>query len=260
MLRHVPALIGLSLLALPLGAQDTRFERTMPSGDRLELSNINGTIRVTQGTSRKAEITVTKRVKSGDGNLVKAILEEGDGFVHVCTVYLNRDPNRSTCRGGNNNDSDKDRRFEHFDVQLDYVVVLPAGVKLDAESVNGDISIRGVDTPASVSTVNGKIDFDGVGAHRLETVNGSITGRFSSSGWSGDLALETVNGSIELSLPADFGADIRGQTVNGGIDFGEFPVTMRGKWGPKTFSGKIGSGGRSVSIETVNGSVKLLRR
>lgn len=260
MLQHATILLGLSIITLPMAAQDTHFERNMPAGDRLELSNINGSIRVTQGTGRRARITITKLVKSGNGDLVKAILEEGDGFVHVCTVYLNRDPNRSTCGGENSNDSRKDPRFKHFEVQLDYVVTLPAGVRLDAESVNGAITIRGVDTPATASTVNGAIRFDGVGAHRLETVNGDITGRFSSSSWEGALALETVNGSIDLSVPADFGADIRGETINGAIDLGEFPVTIRGKWGPKSFSGTIGKGGRRVTIETVNGSVRLRRR
>lgn len=260
MLPKAWTLLALSITALPLMAQDTQFDRTMPAGDRLELSNINGKISVTQGTGRRAEIVVTKTVRAGDGNLVKAILEEGNGYVRVCTIYLTRDPNRTTCAGSNSIDSRGDRRFERFDVRLDYEVRLPAGVRLQVESVNGSVTIRGVDTPASVSTVNGEIEFDGVGAHRLETVNGGIVGRFTGARWTGDLALETVNGSIDLSLPSDFGAEIRGQTVNGGIDFGEFPVTMKGKWGPKTFTGTIGDGGRRVTIETVNGSVRLRRR
>ncbi|HPF61465.1 MAG TPA: DUF4097 family beta strand repeat-containing protein [Gemmatimonadales bacterium] len=254
-------LLTLALVAgvAPLAAQDTRFTKEMRPGDRLELQNINGEIRVTQGTGRTAEIVVTKEVKAGDGSLVKAIMEEGTGYVRVCTVYLNRDPNRSTCRGENSGNWSSAGRVR-FEVNMHYEVRAPAGVRLEVESVNGNVVLRGIDTPATVETVNGAIDLDGVGAHRLETVNGRITGRFTSSSWSGDLDLETVNGSIELSLPGDFSAQIAGETVNGSIDFGEFPVTMRGKWGPKTFTGTIGEGGRRIRIETVNGSVTLRRR
>lgn len=243
----------------PLAAQETRFTREMRPGDRLELQNINGEIRVTQGTGRTATIVVTKEVKAGDGALVKAIMEEEQGVVRVCTIYLNRDPNRSTCRGENSGNWGANGR-NRLEVEMRYEVQAPAGVKLEVESVNGGVTLRGIDTPAAVETVNGAIDFDGVGAHRLETVNGRITGRFTSSNWSGNLDLQTVNGSIDLSLPGDFGAEIAGETVNGSIDFGEFPVTMKGKWGPKTFSGTIGNGGRRISIETVNGSVRLRRR
>lgn len=260
MLRHATTLLGLTIIALPLKAQETHFARTMSPGERLELSNLNGQIRVTQGTGRDFDLVATTVVKSGDPRLVKVILEEGQGFVRVCTIYLTRDPNRTSCRGGNSTDDGTNRRGERLDISIDYEVRAPAGVKLEVDNVNGGVVLRGLDTPATVETVNGGIAFDGVGAHRLSTVNGRITGRFTSSSWSGDLDLSTVNGAIDLTLPADFGAEIRGQTVNGGIDFGEFPVTMKGKWGPRTFTGTIGSGGRRVNIETVNGSVRLQRR
>jgi DUF4097 and DUF4098 domain-containing protein YvlB len=259
MMRRMLLTFAALAAVAPLGAQDTRFTREMRPGDRLELQNINGEIRVTQGTGRTADIVVTKEVKAGDGDLVKAIVEEGTGYVRVCTIYLNRDPNRSACRGENGGNWSSGGR-NRLDVSMHYEVHAPAGVKLEVESVNGNVVLRGIDTPATVESVNGGIEFDGVGAYRLETVNGRISGRFTSSTWTGDLDLSTVNGSIDLSLPGDFGAVIRGETVNGSIDFGEFPVTMKGKWGPKTFSGTIGAGGRQISIETVNGSVRLRRR
>lgn len=251
-------LSGLALMvcAAPLAAQGTRFTPDMRPGDRLEIENINGQVSVTQGTGRTAEIVVTKRVKAGNGDLVKAVMETGSGYVRVCTVYLNRDPDRSDCDGDNSVGRGRDR----FDVELNYTVRAPAGVRVAVETVNGDVVLRGLDTPARVETVNGGIDLEGVGAHQLETVNGRIVARFTGSAWQGDLDLETVNGTIDLSLPADFGAEIRGETVNGRLDFGQFPVTVRGKWGPKSFSGRIGTGGRRINIETVNGSVTITRR
>jgi DUF4097 and DUF4098 domain-containing protein YvlB len=253
-MRNLMMVGALALVVMPLQAQETRFSRQMDRGDRLEVENINGSVSVVQGTGRTVEIVVTKTVKSGNGDMVKAILEEGSGFVRVCTIYLNRDPNRTTCDGNNSNGGRRDG--EKFNIEMKYEVRLPSGVRVEAESVNGNVDIRGVDTPASAETVNGDIDFDGVGASSFETVNGEIRARFTSNQLDGGLSIETVNGSIELSFPAGLNADIEGEMLNGSVD-SDFPLTIEGKWGPKEFTGRIGNGGPRISIETVNGSIKL---
>jgi DUF4097 and DUF4098 domain-containing protein YvlB len=247
---------ALAAMAMPAGAQDYRFTKEMRAGDRLAVENINGQISVTQGTGRTMTVEVTKTVKAGNGDLVKAIMEESGGVVRVCTIYLNRDPNRSTCRGDNSNGSRNGR--ERLEVDMRYTVTVPAGVALDVESVNGGVTVRGVDTPGSVETVNGNIEFDGVGAHSLETVNGRIHANFTRPDWTGTVSLETVNGAVQLTLPTNVAAEIRGETVNGSIDVGNFQVTVSGRWGPKEFRGTLGGGGnRVINIETVNGSITL---
>ncbi len=257
-MRKLMLTTGLLVAALPLAAQDYRFTKEMRSGDRLAIENINGPITVTQGTGRTMSVMVTKTVKRGDGNLVKAIMEETGGTVRVCTIYLNRDPNRSTCRGDN---SVSQRRGDRFEVEMSYEVRVPSGVALEVESVNGNVSVRGVDTPASVETVNGTIDFDGAGAHNLETVNGRVTASFTRADWTGTVSIETVNGAVSLTLPSNLSAELRGETVNGAIDVGDFQVTVSGRWGPKEFRGTVGGGGsRVISIETVNGSITLKKQ
>jgi hypothetical protein len=44
--------------------------------------------------------------------------------------------------------------------------------------------------------------------------------------------------------------------VNGGVS-SDFPVTIEGKWGPKSFTAQIGRGGRRLNVETVNGGISL---
>ena len=104
--------------------------RTSAPAAGVEIENINGRIEVTRGAGRTADVTVTKTVKSGDGSMVKAISEETGNGLHVCTVYLNRDPNRRTCDGDNN---DSGHRNNHLDVDMHYVVRIPAGVRLVVE-------------------------------------------------------------------------------------------------------------------------------
>ena len=37
----------------------------------------------------------------------------------------------------------------------------------------------------------------------------------------------------------------------------DFPITIKGRFGPKHMSGTIGRGGRRLVLETVNGSIEL---
>ena len=241
-----------------VAAQETRFTPTMQPGDRLELENINGRIEVTQGRGRTAEIVVTKRVVSGNGALVKVVMEENGNSIRVCTIYLGGSREGSSCDRGYNVNNNGER----LNVQTHYRVVVPAGVSVEAESVNGAVTMTGLTAPSSASTVNGDISFEGSTANSLETVNGSIDARFDSAEWDGGISFETVNGSIALSLPAGVNTRISGETLHGKIDSGPFDVTVLGKWGPRSFQGTIGSGsgGRSLNLETVNGSIELRQR
>jgi DUF4097 and DUF4098 domain-containing protein YvlB len=249
-------MVGFALLVLaaPLAAQDYRFTRELRAGDRMEIENINGSVEVTQGSGRTALVEVTKTVKRGNGDLVKAVMEESRGMMRVCTIYLNQDPDRTSCRGNNS------QRGNEFQVEMTYVVQVPAGVAVEINTVNGGVVLTGLDTPASVSTVNGSIEFTAAGAHSLETVNGQIRARLTRADWAGSLDIETVNGSVDLTLPASFAAEVSGETVNGRVN-SDFPITIEGRWGPKSFRGTINGGGsRSLNIETVNGAIRLRRQ
>ena len=247
-------LASLLVAAAPLAAQETRFTPTIAAGGTLALENINGPMVITQGTGRTAEVIVTKRVIKGDGSYVKAIMEESGGKVRICTIYTNRDPNRKTCKGENSSPS---RGRDNYDqVEMRYEVRVPAGVLVDAESVNGNITATGLEASAALESVNGAITFSGTTASHLETVNGGIKAKFTKADWDGTLKVSAVNGGVDLVFPTGLDADISGETVNGGIS-SDFPVTIEGKWGPKSFTGKIGRGGRRLSVETVNGGITL---
>lgn len=249
-----PFLAALFLAAAPLAAQETRFTPTIAAGGTLALENINGPMVITQGKGRTAEVIVTKRVIKGDGSYVKAIMEERGGRVRICTIYTNRDPNRKTCNGDNSSPS---RGRDNYDqVEMRYEVRVPAGVTVEAASVNGAITATDLDEAASLETVNGTIEFTGTTARQLETVNGRIKATFDRADWDGTLKVSAVNGGIDLTFPAGLSTELSGETVNGGIK-SDFPVTIDGKWGPKSFNGTIGRGGRQLKIETVNGGITL---
>ena len=74
---------------------------------------------------------------------------------------------------------------------------------------------------------------------------------------------ERVKRARQLSrsdtLPADVNADVRASTVNGDIET-DFPLTITGRFGPRRLNGTIGRGGRSLSLETVNGGIRIKKQ
>jgi DUF4097 and DUF4098 domain-containing protein YvlB len=249
----------LSLVTVaPAAAQDYHFTKTLAAGDRLEISNINGNVDVTHATGRVAEVTVTKTVKRGDGSMVKAIMEESGSGMRVCTIYLYNNPDRRSCDGDNSGNHSNHGR-NNAEVEMHYVVHVPAGARLDVSDVNGNVTVTGAGDDSKIETVNGDVTFDGAGASSLETVNGKVVGTFSRAAWEGTMNVETVNGSVDLTFPAEFSAELSGETVNGSIRT-DFPITIDKGWGPKSFKGRIGAGGHALRIETVNGEIVLRKR
>jgi hypothetical protein len=52
---------------------------------------------------------------------------------------------------------------------------------------------------------------------------------------------------------------ITGETVDGDVH-ADFPVTLVGKWGPRSFRATVDDGGsRELHIHTVDGSIRLHR-
>jgi DUF4097 and DUF4098 domain-containing protein YvlB len=93
---------------------------------------------------------------------------------------------------------------------------------------------------------------------QAKTVNGSITASLGRANWNGQLDFKTVNGTITLDLPQDLNAVVKADTLNGDITT-DFPLSVMGRFSRRQLSGTIGSGGRELSLKTVNGSIRLRR-
>jgi hypothetical protein len=247
----------LALIAVPgvAAAQDYHFTHDIAAGGQIEIDNINGPIDVMRAPGRTFEVTVTKTVRRGNGALVKSVMESTGHGVRVCTVYLNNPDDTAGCEH-NSRHSD---HGDHLEVEMHYVAHVPDGADLTVNDVNGAIAVTGVNADAHIEGVNGNVTFDGASASSIETTNGEVKARFTRADWQGTLSIQTVNGGVDLTFPAALNADVHGETVNGSIE-SAFPVTIEGKFGPKSFDGRIGSGGRKLSIETVNGTIRLQKQ
>lgn len=233
-----------------------RVTRALRPGQTLGIGNIDGDVQITRGNGRDAEIVVTRRVIRGNGELVKAILEETENGVRVCTVYLQTPgESRTSCSGRNGSHGN---RHDPLEVEMTYVVRLPVGVHLDAATVDGDLTIEGIDTPARISTVDGNVTLRGAMPERVSSVDGNVTldivGRFTH-----DVRITTVDGAIDITLPADAAMDVSVTAVDGELT-SDFPLTVAGKWGPRTMRGQINGGGPTLRVNSVDGALAIHRR
>jgi hypothetical protein len=143
---------------------------------------------------------------------------------------------------------------------VSFVIDTPSRIDLDLESVNGGLAVRGVAGDLVLHTTNGGIRMAQVaGTVRARSTNGGLDVQLAGDRWTGSgLELETTNGSIELSVPAAFAADLSARTVNGSIR-SDFPITVQGRIG-RSVEARIGGGGAPVRLATTNGAIELRNR
>ncbi len=232
------------------------WEGTLARGALLRTNNVNGSVRLVPGTGNRVVVTGTRTVKRGDGMLVRtAVHRRGDGGLVICVLWPGQRCDDEGSRG-----STRDVSWRDLAVTVDLVVEVPAGSPIVAETVNGSVAVVQATSRVHAESVNGNVSIDGgEGDVKAETVNGTISIRPAASTRPGRWSAEAVNGSVTVELPPDAGVDVDIETVNGRIS-SDVPVVVRGRMERGELRGRIGAGGGTLRIETVNGSVTLRQR
>lgn len=132
--------------------------------------------------------------------------------------------------------------------------------------LSGDVQIRQVTGDVEVKTVAGEIDLRDARSKnvRLGSTSGDITfdGTIDPAG---RYELQTHSGDVELTLPANIGAQLTVSTYSGEID-SDFSLTLLpGPHGEasghgKAFTFTLGRGGARITAETFSGDINLRSR
>lgn len=251
----------LATMALPAAGQTSQsgdnfnWNGRIPAGSWLHVHNLNGPVTVVAASGDNAEVIGTKRWRRGDPSVVHFVTETHGSDVTICAIW--GDGTRCDGRDNNNNG----RRNRNNDVNVEFRVALPRGVKIDAESVNGSVSVDGATSEARAESVNGDVDVATAGGRvNAESVNGNVRARMGRIDSDNDMHFETVNGNVIVEFTGDFGGDVDLETVNGSLNT-NFEMTVSGRLDPKHIRAHIGRpGGPRIKLETVNGNVELRRR
>jgi hypothetical protein len=261
----IAAVLGLLVLSLIMGVlgrgsratgpAQTSWHGTVAPGAWVRLRNTNGAITVAQANGPEVVINATRSSARGRRALPMRLLTErrGDDLT-ACVAPVGVDRCGANVR--------QPRNFflrllrGYGPTEMSFVVALPAGVRLDASTVNGGVTVADAAGEVVAHSVNGSVVIGAVGGPvRAETVNGQVTAQIASLAPGAEVKLGSVNGSVTALLPPSLDASLDLSTTNGHLtaDFDGVTVPPRAR----TLRTTLGAGGDSrVSLHTVNGNVR----
>jgi hypothetical protein len=264
-MRHI-LLAGL-LVGSALPAQQQRqpdnftWSGRIPAGRWIRVRNLNGEITVGAASGDRVEVTGTKRWRRSDPADVRFDVKKfgpGDESVLICALWFENsscDERQYQTRG------DRRRRDDDNDLVVDFRVLVPKGVKVGVNTINGSVVVEGATGEVDATTVNGGVDVTVEGGPvNAETTNGKVRARVNRVDPAGDMNFSTVNGSVLAEFVGDVSADLDLATVNGALTT-DFEMTLSGRLDPRHLRAHVGKpGGPRIRLSTVNGSVPVRRR
>lgn len=143
------------------------------------------------------------------------------------------------------------------------VEVYTSGGRIQAQEIVGELKAETSGGAIHVSEVSGDVDAytsgggirvrEAAGEVKARTSGGPIEVRFEGPP-EGDL--ETSGGSIEVEVSEDHGFDLDAETSGGRVELDE-ELRLDGTSERSKVRGKVGGGGRSLSVKTSGGNVRI---
>ncbi len=230
------------------GALTEEFHHTYaiaPDG-RVELDNINGDVHVSSWDRNEVKVDAVKYADTKERlEEARIEIESEKDYLSIQTKYPQHD--HSWNWGSHNNPA-----------TVEYTLTVPRTVRLDEiKLINGALDVSGVSGEVRASCINGRLEaHDLAGRAKLATINGHLDARFSQLGGQ-SVELNSVNGSVDLTIPSDSNAEVEASTVSGGIhnDFGLHVNNHR--FVGHDLRGELGKGGTEIRLENVNGRIDI---
>jgi len=161
---------------------------------------------------------------------------------------------------------------------IDLTIQVPLNTSLELHAINnGGIKVENVNGDIEAANVNGGIILSRIaGSAVAQTVNGDVTATFTRLDGKKSLSLITLNGDVDITLPATAKVDFKLKIDNHGEIYSDFELKLqnksektiedqRGRGGryrvkiDKTVFGSINGGGQEITLKTFNGDI-LLRK
>ena len=244
------AALGVAVIAIATqmslhAAFNEELHKTYPldADGRVSLKNVNGDVHISAWDRNEVQVDTIKRGSSQEiMNEAEIVIDSAASSISIRTRYP------------------ESRRWRHEAASVEYTLKVPRRARLFAvETVNGGVDVTGVVGNVKLSSVNGPVVARNLESEaQLSTVNGRVEASFEKLHGTPLISLNTVNGSISLSIPDASNAELNVSTVHGRIssDFG-VPATNGHRHGG-SFSGRIGSGGARIKLSSVNGGISIL--
>lgn len=210
-------------------------------GAHIEISGINGTVQVETSDTDTAEIDIVRSAGSRkDLDSTKIVIEHTSNSI--------------TIRGENNQGFW--RNLVRGEVKQQVVVRAPRQIALEAHGINGRVKIGEIEGGVDLSGINGGLEVaQAAGRSEIHGINGGVTLNIKELGKDG-LEMSGINGGVELRLAASLNADLEAHGINGSVRSEIESVTVE-KENRSNYYARIGAGGFPISINGINGGVRL---
>ena len=276
----------LGTLALPAAAAADQPQRlVIPLSDparpaRVEVALVMGSIHVVPGQPGEVVLVATAHEAEGEasghhGAHGSRPALAGEDEPEPDRTGMHRIPNDSFGLEVEEHDNTVEIGAESWARPVDLRVEVPPASAVEASTVNGgEVSVSGLSGELELHNTNGGIRVtDVTGPVSATTVNGDVTVSFGRTLASAAMAFSTLNGDVELTLPADARVNVVLRSDNGEI-YSDFDVELE-RTSPKVeenrkkgryrvavsreLSGRIGGGGPELFLKTFNGDLLLHR-
>lgn len=204
-----------------------RFKGSVEAGRAIEINGVNGDVIAEPSTSGEVEVVALKRSLDGSHSEVRMAVMEHKGGATIQALH----PAASGA-------------------EVEFRVRVPAGVRFVGRTANGKVQARHLESPVDAETINGNIDIETSEPVHAKAVNGSISAKLDPSGDGAGSRLETVNGSVSLTLPRNSRASIDARTIYGSINSPGHPQH------PKHYRVRRGRH-PAVELRTVSGAITI---
>lgn len=280
--------LTLGLLALPVAAAGVdRPERlVIPLSDpsqpaKIEVGLVMGSITVVAGKAGEVVLIASTRPDDEEEDVDHSVApeiaghERHDDDREAARAGMRRIPNDSLGLEAEEKNNVVEIGAESWARPVDLRLEVPPASAVDASTVNGgEIAVSGLSGELVLHNTNGGIKVAGVtGPVNASTVNGDVSVKFGPAMATAAMAFSTLNGDVELTLPADARVNVVLRSDNGDI-YSDFDVALERK-APKVeedrkkgryriavareLAGKIGGGGPELFLKTFNGDLLLHR-
>jgi hypothetical protein len=160
----------------------------------------------------------------------------------------------------------------------DLLIETPQNANLQLHTMNPSIEVTGVNGDLEIENTNGSIKLTNVsGSVVAHTMNGSVTALVDRVTENKPMAITSMNGKVDVTLPADTKARLRLKTDNGSI-FSDFDVKLETDAGKpvvedsrsqngkykisidRNVTGTINGGGPEYTFQTMNGNILIHKK
>jgi len=244
----------------PWSMEDTEMMNrsfSMGPGGKLSVDLADGYIHVTGYDGAEVRVNVERHTTAKSGDALERAHQQValDMSQQGNTVRLYAD---GPFRAKNHNDSN-----DNYRVQFNCELQVPRGASVELKSMNSDIQVKDVTGDFEINGLNGGIEMEGVaGSGNVHTLNGKLKVAFVRNP-ARDTQFHSLNGAIDVYFQPPLNAQLKYHTLNGGV-FADFDVALDQPNGNQLSgadrsegSGRAGSGGPTLSFDTLNGSIRL---